>query len=272
MTSVVLVGLVCAGSAGWLLGGGTRPRRGRGCPPATLRRSAYGSLRRPGPLGAACGAGLLGWAIHQVGPGTVLPLGVTVAVAGAAAFWLHHRARVRRAAGALEAEVVEACEAVASGLRAGLAPEQVLAATSGSLPVLRPAATADRLGGDVPSALRASAATAGASRLGMLAAAWDVARRSGAGLAEAVTRIAAAVRADQGRSRQVDAALAGARSTARLFAVLPVLGVALGSGMGADPVAVLTTSPAGAWALCMGTVLAVAGLVWVERLADGAVR
>ena len=168
--------------------------------------------------------------------------------------------------------MVEACEAVASGLRAGLAPEQVLAATSGSLPVLRPAATADRLGGDVPSALRASAATAGASRLGMLAAAWDVARRSGAGLAEAVTRIAAAVRADQGRSRQVDAALAGARSTARLFAVLPVLGVALGSGMGADPVAVLTTSPAGAWALCMGTVLAVAGLVWVERLADGAVR
>ena len=168
--------------------------------------------------------------------------------------------------------MVEACEAVASGLRAGLAPERVLAATSRQLPLLRPVATADRLGGDVPSALRTTATNAGASRLAMLAAAWDVARRSGAGLAETVTRIAAAVRADQGRSRQIDAALAGARSTAQLFAVLPILGIALGSGLGADPVAVLTTSPAGAWALCLGTVLAVAGLVWVERLADGAVR
>lgn len=271
MTAAVL-GLVCAVLAGWLLGGGTRPRRGRWCPPAPSRRSPYGLLRRPGLLTAAGGAGLLAWAVHRVGPGTTLPLGAAVGVAGTAGLWLHHRARSRRAAAALEAEVVEACEAMASGLRAGLAPERVLAATSRDLPVLRPAATADRLGGDVPSALRTAAATAGASRLAMLAAAWDVARRSGAGLAEAVTRIATAVRADQGRSRQVDAALAGARSTARLFAVLPVLGVALGAGMGADPVAVLTTAPAGAWALCLGTVLAVTGLVWVERLADGAMR
>lgn len=230
------------------------------------------TLRQRGLIGVSAGVGLLAWATSQVGPRTVLPLGLAVGVAGTAAVWLHHRGRMRRAAGALQAEVVEACEAVASGLRAGLAPERVLAATSRQLSLLRPVATADRLGGDVPSVLRTTAANAGASRLAMLAAAWDVARRSGAGLAEAVTRIAAAVRADQGRSRQIDAALAGARSTARLFAVLPILGVALGSGMGADPVAVLTTSPAGAWALCLGTVLAVTGLVWVERLADGAGR
>ena len=272
MTAALLAGLACAGLAGWLLGGGTRPPRGEWCRLTESGRSPYGSIRRPGLLGAAAGVGLLAWATSQVGPRTVLPLGLAVAVAGTAGAWLHHRARLRKAACARQAEVVEACEAVASGLRAGLAPERVLAATSRQLPLLRPVATADGLGGDVPSALRTAAANAGASRLAMLAAAWDVARRSGAGLAEAVTRIAAAARADQTRSRHVDAALAGARSTARLFAVLPVLGVALGSGMGADPVAVLTSSPTGAWALCVGTALAVTGLVWVERLADGAGR
>ena len=272
MTATLFVALACVGLAGWLFGSGSRLRRGEWCLPSTSRSSPYRSLRQRGPLALAGGAGLVAWAASQVGPGTVVPLGLAVVVAGSAGWWLHHRARTRRQARALEAQVVEACEAVASGLRAGLAPERVLVGASRELAVLRPAATADRLGGDVPSALRTAAATAGASRLAMLAAAWDVAQRSGAGLADAVTRIAAAVRADQGRSRQVDAALAGARSTARLFAVLPILGVALGSGMGTDPVAVLTTSPAGAWALCLGTALAVAGLVWVERLADGAVR
>lgn len=104
----------------------------------------------------------------------------------------------------------------------------------------------------------------------MHAAAWDVARRSGAGLADVVSKITATVRADAGRRRQVDAALGGARSTARLFAVLPLLGIALGSGLDADPLGVLTRSPAGAWCLLLGTVLACVGLIWVERLATGA--
>ena len=272
MTAALLVALACAGLAGWLLGSGTRPRRGDWCRPSLSRSSPYQSLRRRGLLALTGAAGLVAWAASQVGSGTVMPLGLAVGVAGTAGWWLRHRARVRKAAHARETEVVEACETVASGLRAGLAPERVLAGASRELVVLRPAATAGRHGGDVITALRTAAATTGAGRLAMLAAAWDVAQRSGAGLAAAVTRIAAAVRADQGRSRQVDAALAGARATARLFAVLPVLGVALGSGMGADPVAVLITSSAGAWALCLGTAFAVAGLVWVERLADGAVR
>ncbi len=212
-------------------------------------------------------AGSPGWA----GPVGV-PLALTAGLVVGAAAWLAGRAAERAAAGRTRADVVEACEALAAGLRAGLPPERVLARTAQDVPLLVPAATAARLGADVAAALRTASTRSGAQRLVMLAAAWDVARRSGAGLAEVVSRIAVTVRADAGRRRQVDAALGGARSTARLFAVLPVLGIALGSGMDADPVGVLTGTPAGAWTLCAGVFLAVTGLVWVERLADGATR
>ena len=201
-----------------------------------------------------------------------VPLVVTGAVAAAAAMWLLRRNGARKAADATRAAVVEACEAIASGLRAGLPPERVLSRTAADLPFLVPVATAARLGADVVPALRSTATRAGAERLSMLASAWEVASRSGAGLADVVSRISTMVRVDAARKRQVDAALGGARATARLFAVLPVLGVALGTGLDADPVRILTATPAGAWCLCTGTSLAAAGLVWVECLADKAAR
>jgi len=201
-----------------------------------------------------------------------LPLALTTAVLAGAAGWLARRGRARAGAARARAGVVEGCEALASGLRSGLAPQRVLDRVARDVPLLVPAATAARLGADVVAALRSASTRPGAERLAMLAAAWEVAHRSGAGLAGVVSRIAVTVRADAGRARQVEAALGGARSTARLFAVLPVLGVALGAGMDADPVGVLTGTPVGAWCLCAGAVLVVTGLVWVERLADGATR
>ena len=50
------------------------------------------------------------------------------------------------------------------------------------------------------------------------------------------------------------------------------MGIALGSGLDAHPLDVLFGTPVGAWCLLAGTALAVAGLLWVERLADGALR
>jgi len=202
----------------------------------------------------------------------VVPLVLAACLMGTTGAWLTSCGRSRRQLAQTRAQVVEACEALASGLRAGLPPERVLSGTADDLPLLVPAATAAKLGADVGTALRSAATRPGADRLAMLASAWDVARRSGAGLADVVSRIAVMVRADAGRQRQIEAALGGARSTARLFAVLPVLGLALGAGMDADPLGVLTRSAVGAWCLCLGTALACLGLVWVERLAAGAQR
>ena len=105
-----------------------------------------------------------------------------------------------------------------------------------------------------------------------MAAAWNVAQRSGAGLADVVSRVAGTVRAEAEQRRQVDVALGTSRSTARLLAGLPLLGIALGSGIDAQPLDVLLGSPVGAWCLLVGTALAAAGLLWIERLADGALR
>lgn len=176
------------------------------------------------------------------------------------------RARVRRAG------VIEACDALAAGLRAGQPPSRVLDRVAADVDLLGPAAAAARLGGDVAGVLRSASRLQGAEGLGLVAAAWTVAQRSGSGLAEVVSGIAGAVRAEAEQRRQVEVALGTSRSTARLLAGLPLMGVALGTGIDADPLRVLFGSVVGAWCLLLGTALAAAGVLWVERLADRAQR
>ncbi len=274
----LLVAAMGAAGAGWLLVQRASPARAH----RLCRRASAddGSVRplteRELPIGwlvvlALCGLGGTG----MVAGATVdvaAPLAGAALIAAGTAAALLRRSRARARVRAVGAEVVEGCEALAAGLRAGLAPERVLARVGADLSLFLPAAGTARLGGDVAEACRVSASsTPGAQRLRLLAAAWEVAGRTGAGLAGAVSRIAERVRADEARCRQVEAAVAGARATARLFAVLPVLGIVLGQGMDADPLAVMTSTPAGAWCLLIGTTLACLGLLWVERLADGAV-
>ena len=72
--------------------------------------------------------------------------------------------------------------------------------------------------------------------------------------------------------REVVAALEPPRATARLLALLPVFGLLLGTGIGADPWGFLVGTPVGVGCLAAGCALGLAGLTWVERLADGAER
>ena len=272
-TAAFVVAFGVAG-AGWLAAGPCLPSRA--VPAAASARATTRGLSTP--AGMALGALILigavvgasgRWRLGVALP-LALPLGLAFAVAACTSWWLVRRARDRSARRCVHGQVVEACDALTSALRAGLPPERVLSRTAEDVPLLVPAASAACLGGDVAKELRSAARLPGAERLAMMAAAWEVAQRSGAGLADVVATVSSAVRADAGRERQMEAALGGARSTARLFAVLPALGVALGVGMGADPIGVLTTSPAGAWCLAVGTGLAAAGLTWVERLSDAA--
>jgi len=61
----------------------------------------------------------------------------------------------------------------------------------------------------------------------------------------------------------------GPRLSGYVLAALPALGVLLGIGMGADPMAVLFGSAPGNLLLLTGTVLTCAGLVWSARIAAG---
>ncbi|MGB2720736.1 MAG: secretion protein F, partial [Rhodococcus sp. (in: high G+C Gram-positive bacteria)] len=102
--------------------------------------------------------------------------------------------------------------------------------------------------------------------LARLAAAWRVADEHGLALAELLD----AVREDMlGRRRfreRTDASLAGARATALVLAGLPILGVALGQLMGANPLQILLGGGLGGMLLLIGTALGCAGLLWTDAI------
>jgi tight adherence protein B len=133
-------------------------------------------------------------------------------------------------------------------------------------------ATAAGLGADVPSALRRVSVLPGARDLADLAAAWQVSAASGAGLAAMVDQVGAAARATGATRRVVLAELASAQATARLVAVLPLLVLMLGSGVGGDPWHFLLRTPVGLACLATGLALALTGLTWMDRIGTAVFR
>lgn len=226
---------------------------------------------------AARPAGRSRWWLLAPAPALVLALGsphgavlVLVGLAVAAgALRLLRRTRASRVAAANRLRAVELCDAVQAELTSGQTAGQALDRAAADWPLVGPAARAATGGGDVPAALRALAAEPGAGSLRVVAGAWQVAHRTGHGLADALGRVAEYLRAAEQTRRVVAGELASARATARLLAGLPFVALAMGAGAGAEPWAFLLGRPAGLACLVIGLGLAYAGLAWVEALARG---
>lgn len=167
---------------------------------------------------------------------------------------------------------MEACAALSGELRAGRSPAAALGtaadvAVGPTGRVLRAAAAAAVVGSDPSGRLSEPAGgTACPQLLRGLAACWSVCASQGAGLAAAVERLEAAERDLQDRRRAVATELAGPRATARLLAILPVLGLLLATALGAAPLAFLLGTGLGRACLVLGVGLDVAGVVWTARL------
>jgi len=103
-------------------------------------------------------------------------------------------------------------------------------------------------------------------------AACRLAARTGAPLAEVIDVVVAGVAeaADADELRRT--ALAGPRATARLLAWLPAGGIALGTMLGADPLAVLLGGGVGGLCLVGGGALFLLGHRWVRALVADAER
>ena len=127
-----------------------------------------------------------------------------------------------------------------------------------------------QVGGEVAPVLRRLGARPGSRGLAELGAAWELAERTGASLGATLDALAERLAATGAVNDVVSAELAAPRATGRLLAALPVAGLVLGYGMGGDPVAFLTGSVAGQVSLSLGVVLGCAGVLWTERIADGA--
>ena len=180
--------------------------------------------------------------------------------------------RVRRRARVQRDAVAEALGLMAAELRAGILPQRVLSGLAPDFPFLAAASRAAELGGDVSSALRRQSAVPGCELLSAVASAWMVAERAGAPLARTLDRLELSTRDDREIEREVQSGISPARATGRLMAVLPVVGLTMGSGMGGDPITLLTSTVPGALCLAAGSVCACAGVAWVNRIATTAER
>jgi tight adherence protein B len=161
-----------------------------------------------------------------------------------------------------------------------------LAALSAELRAGRPLADASdaaaRACGDVsgPGLLRALRAphmtTAGdgpvPEALARIAAGVRLSSRTGCSLAVVAAAVEDDLRSRRRHRDELRAAVAAPRASALVLAGLPVLGIAMGSGIGADPWTVLTTTGVGQVLLVAGVGLELAGLAWSGRLVRRAVR
>lgn len=95
---------------------------------------------------------------------------------------------------------------------------------------------------------------------------WLLTRRHGVAFTPLIDALGAdlaeQISADGERSGEV----AGPRMSGYVMALLPLLGLALGAGMGADPIQVLLSSALGNILLLVGVSLTCAGLLWSDRI------
>jgi tight adherence protein B len=197
-----------------------------------------------------------------VAGGVLLGVAAVAVVATVAAIVrdaVRHRRRVRDAA-----DLGTALGLLVAELEAGARPSAALAAAreggvAHRMIFERAAARAER-GDDAAIELLAAAPTR------VIGCAWRLGEQSGAPLAGVLARVAADVAAAADQRRASAVALAGPRSSAVMLAGLPILGLGLGSAMGAAPVPFLITTGAGRVLCCVGVLLDVAGIAWMRRI------
>ncbi|WP_424528431.1 type II secretion system F family protein [Sphaerisporangium viridialbum] len=182
-----------------------------------------------------------------------------------------------REAAAWRIASIELCQSLVAELATGRTPGEALARAASCLEppdpgVLRPVIAIARDGGDVATALERAAPDHGGEGLVRLAACWRVSLTVGGGLAALVERVGVSLREAEAHRSEVAAQLAGPRSTARLLAILPVLGLLLAAGLGLRPLSFLFGGLAGFACLSAGVLLDLTGVWWTNRLVAHAQR
>lgn len=183
------------------------------------------------------------------------------------------RASRRQAEGAQRSAVVELCAALRGELQAGRQPSAAFAEAVWCRPELTDLANA--VCAPVPThppadLLTAAARIPGREGLASLAACWRAAETHGISLTGALSSIEDGLRAELSRRQKLATEMAGTRSTIAILGVLPLLGLALGAALGADPLHTLLSRPAGEACLVVGYLLELIGFRWTDRLVSSA--
>ena len=220
-------------------------------------------------LDAVCARGSLAGGASGVDP-----------VVAALSAWAHRRGfRRTRELRHTRAAVVDLCRAMAAELRAGRASADAFADAVQAGPirlsaVLRPAVAIGRRGdsGDLADSVARVAASPGCDGLRAVVACWRVAAASGAALAPAIDRVADALQDEIDLGREVTSTMAGPRATVQVLAGLPVIGLLLGTAIGARPIDLLFGSAPGVGCVFGAVVLDALGVAWSRRILRRAAR
>jgi tight adherence protein B len=188
---------------------------------------------------------------------------------------LRHRRRATKQRSADEGRMLQgALEVLVGELRVGAHPVRAFdtaAQETGGVvgSAFRSVAARAGLGADVAAGLRAVAARSSLTHeWDRLAVFWQLAAQHGLAISTLMRAAQLDIVERQRYYARLEAGMAGARATAAILAALPVLGVALGELIGADPVAFLTGGGAGGALLVIGVTLLCAGLWWADRITD----
>jgi tight adherence protein B len=184
------------------------------------------------------------------------------AVLGIGRAWERHRERTvdeRRVRG-----LADALAGFAADLRAGRPADEAALGASRACP---DGVTAEALG----RALRVPevpgpAGGAWAEAVARIAAGVRLSTRTGCSMAAVACAVEDDLRHRVRQQQDLRTAVAAPQASALLLAGLPLLALAMGSGIGADPWHVLVATPVGNLLLVVGVGLEVAGLAWSSRL------
>lgn len=162
--------------------------------------------------------------------------------------------------------VIELCDAMAAELSAGRTPDEAFTAAAA---VLDPQVSRELLRAprSPPENLDELTTRPGAEGLRLLAACWRIGAERGGTLATVLDGLAGALRDEEAQRQDVAVQLAGPRATARLLALLPLLGLGMAAALGAHPIPFLCSTLPGLACLITGTTLNLLGLHWTRRLA-----
>jgi tight adherence protein B len=204
----------------------------------------------------------------------VAPIGVAATAATVAAtVELRRRRRLRSRKRASEAAALQgALEVLVGELRVGAHPVAALGVAADEVDgvvaeSLRAVSARAKMGADVAEGLRSAARHSSLpAHWERLAVCWQLAQTHGLAIATLMQTAHRDIVERERFAARVDAGMAGARTTAAVLAGLPVLGIALGQAIGADPLSFLLSAGAGSWLLLIGVVLSCGGLLWSDTI------
>lgn len=234
---------------------------------AAERRGERGSgatlLRRPPPGLVALGAAAVAAALST--PLVAVLSGVCSLLA------LRALAGLRRAA-ATESEVLALAESLAVLAAELTAGRSLAAAVATAVDTCPDPRTARAVAVTLLDGGRTAAADGPVARaLDRVHGAVRLSVRTGCPLGAVLSAVADDLRARHRAGLELRSATAGPRASAAVLAGLPLVGLAMGSGIGADPWGVLTSTGPGQALLVAGVALEAAGLAWTGRLVRRAV-